>query len=114
MKIRKALKNINVLGTEYMVVESNSHLDDNLEEADGYTDTSIHLCVIDEMKAEKGCKIDLKEYKKQVTRHELIHAFLHESGLDVCCEWAFNEEMVDWLSIQFPKIQKAFEEAGCN
>jgi len=48
-----------------------------------------------------------------VIRHELIHAFLFKSGLDACAEWARNEEMVDWLAIQFPKLMKAFQEADC-
>lgn len=42
----------------------------------------------------------------------IIHAFLHESGLDVC-SWAHNEEMVDWLAIQFPKLYEAFLQADC-
>ena len=63
----------------------------------------------------------MKERKKAqndvVIRHEIIHAFLFESGLaqntnDVE-SWAMNEEMVDWLAIQFPKLLKAFKEAEC-
>ncbi len=55
---------------------------------------------------------------KKTLRHELIHAFLAESGLSASASthyasWAENEEMVDWIAIQFPKILKAFEEAGC-
>ena len=46
-------------------------------------------------------------------RHEIVHAFLYESGLDVSSEWARNEEIVDWIALQTPKLQKAFEEAGC-
>jgi hypothetical protein len=42
-------------------------------------------------------------------RHELIHAFLFESGLD-CCSWADKEEIVDWIAIQFPKLQNVFEQ----
>ena len=110
------MKKINVLGTEYIVAESNENLDSKLKGVDGYCDTSIHYCCIDTMEeAEKddNCKRDLDKYKRQVMRHELIHAFLYESGLDVC-SWAENEELVDWLAIQFPKMQKAFEEAGCK
>lgn len=51
--------------------------------------------------------------------HELYHAFLFESGLDVCtdnygCEngWARNEIMVDWLAKQFSKIAKVRKELG--
>lgn len=61
-------------------------------------------------------KRDLVAYQRKVIRHEIIHAFLYESGLDNNSlsggAWAKNEEMVDWLSIQAPKIFKAFREAG--
>ncbi len=117
--IRKANKMImnatlvNVLGTEYTMKESNEANDERLKGKDGYCDTSIKECVVDEMiENDVDCKKNLPEYKKSVKRHELIHAFLYESGLD-SCSWGANEEMVDWLAIQFPKLQKAFEDAGC-
>lgn len=104
---------VNVLGTEYNVIEANEETDKSLVGKDGYCDTSTKECVVDEMtRTEPNQKKNLPEYKKQVIRHELIHAFLYESGLDVCSEWAKNEELVDWVSIQFPKMLKAFNEAN--
>ena len=107
-------KTINVLGTEYSLNLVDPDHDPKLkDQRDGYTDTSIKVCVIDSMQEEHpDNKANLAEYRKSVIRHELIHAFLFESGLDVC-SWANNEEMVDWLAIQFPKMQKAFEQANC-
>lgn len=62
-------------------------------------------------------KKDLYVYKQQVLRHEILHAFLCESGLSACSHksdnWAADEEIVEWLAIQFPKIFAAFEAAGC-
>ena len=53
--------------------------------------------------------------KKQL-RHEIIHAFLSESGLSVnfehCSKFGHEETMVDWIAIQFPKIHKVYEELG--
>jgi hypothetical protein len=47
-------------------------------------------------------------------RHEILHAFLYESGLrensNKVYAWAENEEMVDWIAIQFPKIEKIYKE----
>lgn len=108
-------RKINVLGTEYILEESNQLVDCYLEGRDGYCDTSIKKCVVDEMipTGEPGEKKNLQVYKKAVTRHEIIHAFLFESGLENCSEWARNEEMVDWIATQFPKMLKAFKEAGC-
>ena len=65
-------------------------------------------------KDETDSKKNLKAYQNSVLRHEIIHAFLYESGLDTCTSctgnWALNEEMVDWLAIQTPKIFKVFKE----
>ena len=53
---------------------------------------------------------------KQTLRHEIVHAFLGESGLsnnsNSIDAWARNEEVVDWFAIQGPKIYKAWQEAG--
>lgn len=46
-------------------------------------------------------------------RHELIHAFLGESGLRSDSEWAENEEMVDYFAIQFEKIAIAMIKTNC-
>ena len=47
-------------------------------------------------------------------RHEVLHAFLFESGLSETAGfsgcWATNEEMVDWFAIQSPKIFEVFSE----
>lgn len=108
---------VNVLGTIYRVEESDKEKDPQLDEyTDGFCDTSIKRCIIDNMKSvaeDPTSKKDLEAYKRQVKRHELIHAFLHESGLDAN-SWANNEEMVDWIAIQFPKLAAAFAEAECE
>jgi hypothetical protein cdifQCD-7_02046 len=105
---------INVLGTEYELKEIEPDNDPTLAGKDGYCDSSIKLCVVDAMNHyEAGMKENLADYKNSVKRHELIHAFLYESGLDSCSSWAQNEEMIDWIAIQAPKIFKAFKEADC-
>lgn len=98
---------IKVLGVDYEIIESNREDDNNLEDADGYCDFSVKKIVIDTFKNRPGSMEDMTEYKKQVIRHELIHAFLHESGLDAN-SWAGNEEIVDWIAIQFLKMAEAF------
>ena len=35
-----------------------------------------------------------------------------ESGLDSCNDWAGNEELVDWIARQFPKMLDTFKEIG--
>lgn len=101
---------VNVLGSEYTIYFVEKTKDEILQNGnDGYCDHSVKKIVVEDFKKEKGALEDLGQYKNQVLRHELVHAFLHESGLDVC-SWAKNEEMVDWIAIQIPKICEIMEE----
>lgn len=108
---------MNILGTEWVIEFRKQKSDQNLNDNDGYTDSSAKLIVVDDMTSyenEDGRKKNLSAYQKQVLRHEIIHAFLSESGLDgnghACDHWEFNEEMVDWFAIQSPKIFNVFNE----
>lgn len=61
---------------------------------------------------------DLEAYKRKCMRHEITHAFLYESGLSINSvtldgSWATNEEMVDWMAIQGPKLYAAWTAAKC-
>ena len=53
---------------------------------------------------------NLEDYKKKVTRHELVHAFLFESGLH---DMAKDEQLVEWLAIQSPKMFEAMKKTKC-
>lgn len=58
---------IDILGTEYKVVQGFQTTVPELADADGYTDTSTKTIVVDDMKSiinEKGMKKNLEEYKK--------------------------------------------------
>lgn len=108
---------VNILGSEWSMKFGNEKEYPNLTNADGYIDLSTREIVVDDMEASQGqigAKADLESYQKQVVRHEIIHAFLLESGLDSnsnsADSWAVNEEMVDWFAIQSPKIFKVFNE----
>ncbi|MBU5481730.1 hypothetical protein KQI91_11045 [Blautia sp. MSJ-19] len=108
---------VNILGSEWNVKFGSEEEYPNLAEMDGYSDFSTREIVVDDMEASQGqigAKADLGHYQKQVVRHEIIHAFLLESGLDSNSNnaesWATNEEMVDWFAIQLPKIFKVFNE----
>ena len=107
-------KTINILGTEYIMRESCEREDSRLIGKDGFCDTSTKECVVEKMDhVEPDAKNNLLDYKNTVKRHEVIHAFLYESGLSDC-SWGSNEAMVDWLAIQFPKMAKAFKELNID
>lgn len=109
---------VDILGVEYTILEGSESQYPALSVCDGYTDTSIKTIVIPDFDGDgddnQGImdKSDLGTYKKQLLRHEILHAYLFESGLDACSNepesWARNEEMVDWFAIQTPKLYKTF------
>lgn len=103
-------REINILGTEYKVIMSNPNEDPYLEDMDGYCDETTKTIVIDNIISGVHSKHDLKDYINKNIRHEIIHAFLFESGLANESSWALNEEMIDWFARQFPKIQKVFKD----
>lgn len=102
---------LDVLGTEYMILERLKDEDETLKDNSGYCDKTTKEIVI-ATKDSDSTLGNWNEYKKSCLRHEIIHAFMFESGLDSIDSYPL-EIMVDWFAMQFPKIQKAFEIAGC-
>ena len=107
---------VNILGVEYRIIIADKEEKPKLKEADGYMDQTIREIVVEKFERDLMTVKDLDHYTKKVLRHEIIHAFLYESGLWNNSEkveaWAVSEEIVDWIAIQSPKIFKVFEEAG--
>lgn len=110
---------VSILGETWTVlVEKPEANPDKFDLADGWCDYSTHTVHIGifEPSADSLDRLDI--YSKKVCRHEIVHAFLFESGLAESSggtkHWALNEEMVDWIARQFPKMQKVFKELGCE
>lgn len=105
-------QSVNILGTEYKIMLVPS-LNDRGGETDFYTKT-IKISEFEDA-PELDLTSDKRELQKHILRHELVHAFLFESGLNANSNsseaWANNEEMVDWIAIQMPKIMAAYENA---
>ena len=110
-------RKINILGTEYRIEFRKEDEDVTLKTYNGYCDVTVKLIVVlAEPNKECDCE-DFSFIQKKTLRHEIIHAFLTESGLfnntyNVETGWASNEEMVDWFAIQSPKIFKVYSELG--
>ena len=108
-------RTVNILGTEYQILVQNKKENPKLEDANGLCEHYSKKIILDDFEDAKEdvlCVENLEEFEKKVLRHEIIHAFLGESGLRASSEWAENEEMVDFFAIQFPKILKVFEKVG--
>lgn len=110
------LYDVTILGENWTIIEDDEEENPLLKDCDGYTDVSIRKIVIDNFAHvdKDRCLEDMDKYRKKVIRHEIVHAFLIESGLDGSSleseSWARNEEMVDWFARQSPKIFKVMQE----
>ena len=113
---------VNILGTAYTVEVKSYDEEEAFERRSiaGYCDGMAKKIVLCDMTTYKGWEHEPQETaiisQKETLRHEIVHAFFNESGLMdstfECGEpWAKNEEMVDWIALQGPKIYKAWEEA---
>lgn len=102
---------INILGTDYEIKE-NCKIEDYsaLKFNEAFTDSTSKEIIISEYSKDDNCVKDLDFHINKVKRHEIIHAFLYESGLDCNTDWACNEEIVDWIAMQYPKMSKIFKE----
>lgn len=104
---------IDVLGTPYTIEFTNEHADSLLKDCDGYCDESVKKIVIDDYSLGSDL-VDPKAAIKVNLRHEIVHAFMFESGL--AFDWQHpkfgqEETVVDWIARQFPKLMRAFEAA---
>lgn len=100
---------IDVLGSKWQIIEEDELRAAN---ADGFADNSvreIHLQSV--FSDEKNSVADMEEYKMRVLRHEILHAFIFECGLDTENSWARNEEMTEFFALQFYKIANVFSAA---
>jgi hypothetical protein len=102
---------LSVLGQDYDYEEIPGEDDPKMEGFDGYCDSYGKIIRINSKYSEKApnCVGDLEAYRRTVRRHEIIHAFFSESGLT---EYNTDEVLVDWLALQFIKLEKAFQAVG--
>ena len=113
--MKKRNININILGetwTIHIVHKFPKRLADNETTAAALCvppDRSIYIKTI----KKADCK-DVQRLFNTILRHEIIHAYLVESGLNENANaienWATNEEMVDWFALQSEKIFKTYKE----
>ncbi len=99
---------LSILGSKWRVTSRDRQNDKLLEGLAGYTDAYARLIVLAVMDPEEHTISNPHAELQSTLRHEIIHAFFYESGLwtdsETADHWAMNEEMVDWLAIQFPKM----------
>lgn len=108
-----------ILGTIYKLYYRKYTDDPEFERNNlsGYCDSYAKEIIVgnlDTFKSFEDCSIESRrQAEMEIIRHEIVHAYLYESGLWACGikfndSWAINEEMVDWFAIQGPKIMKTW------
>ena len=108
-------RTINVLGTEIKVLFREEKQDPKLEELGGYFDATENLIVVKIPEKDSMSVGNLENHQKKVLRHEIIHAFMFESGLGANWEHkpiGHEETTIDWIAAQFPKLLEVFEKVG--
>ena len=104
---------VNILGTEYTIECRDRAIDKALENADGYCDYTSRLIVLANREEKPDSYDNYEVYRNKCLRHEIIHAFLNESGMQenfTHVRYGHEETTVDWIAIQFPKILKVYQE----
>lgn len=94
---------IDILGTEYQVRfetdEENRKLGEN---CNGLAELySKELIIRTGYEKHPDSYNNILAFREKVVRHEVIHAFFHECGLDNYTE---DETLVNCLAVQFPKL----------
>lgn len=99
---------MNILGTDYeLIKECDELVELNVDgECQSYGKI-IRIRPLKKMLLPKDSDAIKQRRYNEVVRHEVIHAFFHESGLD---RYSADEELVDWLAMQFPKLYRLFKE----
>lgn len=95
---------VNILGTEYDITFDAD--DEDLDGETRYYKNQINVRSVENLLSVGDTDEEKKARFKEVVRHELIHAFLFESGNE---EYARDERLVSLLSILSPKIFNLFQ-----
>lgn len=119
-------KSVDILGVKYKIevrkVEDDARLSDD-ESREAYTNAFKKLIVLSDCSDESQYPYTSKdiiyrnERYKHILRHEITHAFVYESGLGCTanpskCPLYYDEQTVDWIAIQGPKLYKIWEKLG--
>lgn len=101
---------MNVLGTEYKInPKSGSNNDPKLADANGYVDYTTKQIVIDtDVFTHTDKTVErLDIYGEDLVMHELVHAYIYESGLDC----SFNQEIiVEWIAKMIDRLYESKKE----
>ena len=116
--MNKIADSANILGSKWTIEVKKQDEDEILQSVEGYADRTTRRIVICDASGDTDYR-DYDAFQRKVLRHEIIHAFMFESGLGECADYGRNgtdhpELMVDWFATQFKKLEKAFIDSGAH
>lgn len=105
-KKRPKAKVVSIMGSTWHIEWRTKEEDVKLIKCDGYCDKTIKTIVLAWLDWDGMNYNSMATYMSTVLRHEMVHAMLFESGLgsETTNNWARNEEMVDWIALQLPRL----------
>lgn len=110
---------ITVLGQDYAIEYHTVKNDSKLQNFDGYCAVYEKKIVMDKQVIDQSTDkypeisgVALDFYTKQVFRHEILHAFFEESGINYRYSKDEEDFLVDWIAKQFPKLLEVYEQLG--
>ena len=104
MKLDKV---VNILGQPWRVKICSEKVESRLKSLSGFTDHTSHFIGIIDPDEKESNIDDPVALVKEIMRHEIVHAFMYESGLGDSWEhkdYGHDETLVDWIALQFPKM----------
>ena len=108
-RLQKDLTEIRILGVKYKILYcENASLD---SEFSSNSNTGAYIDHYKKNIVVKKESDNFKYFLRSTILHEVIRGVVCESGLGEVSinDWAENEEMVDWLALQFEKIRKVVD-----
>lgn len=96
---------LDVLGTEYEILVQNDN--PKMKCSDGFCEwVSKKIIITDSYRNDEDVLENIDDYIHKVIRHEAFHALFAEMGIK---KWMQDEELVDMLAMQYPKIRKIMD-----
>ena len=93
---------VNVLGTKYQILVQTEEENPKLKDSNGLCEWISKKIIIDtSYQNEPNALEDIEGYIHKVLRHEAFHAFFAEMGIR---SWMEDEDLIDALAMQYPKI----------
>lgn len=115
---------LKIMGRNW-TLEKRSYQEDSAFQRDGvagYCNTTLRRIVCCNMDTHPEFSRESEEWRRlteqEVLRHEIVHAFFGECGLQENAAtfdgpWPLNEEMIDWFAHVGERIHAAWKAAGC-